>query len=355
MDWRGTTCHHLPMGRRRRAREAREEGQQAEGGKKAVETGKELVPALSGSGAALGGAALLGPPGVLLGPVASVGVKRLIERIDRVFRSAADEFVARQLGPIEGARVARTYNRAVEVIIERLRDGEGLRDDGFFDRVREDERTAAADVLEGVLQKARDAYEQRKAERLGDLFAFIATRADISPSHANYLLELADRLTYIQLLLLGIFAQEDRSGLPDWTSTGSFTPQETGLVAAIEDLGRQELVLRDDNRAVSTFSDVNPRQLKTVLNGLLLHEGMGLHEAEEEDWEEVLNELRRLGTLDADEGEARLDMVVPRGEDPSITRVQIGHQVVSRTPPVVRLEAEESAGAEDSEPEEAQS
>ena len=52
---------------------------------------------------------------------------------------------------------------------------------------------------------------------------------------------------------------------------------------------------------MSTFSDVNPRQLRTVLNGRLLHEGMRLHEAEEEDWNEVSDELWRLGTLDADE------------------------------------------------------
>jgi len=322
----------------RRAKEARER-QGAKGGSKAVETGKELVPALSGSGAAIGAAVFLGPPGALLGPIVSAAAKRLVERIDRVFRSAADEFEARQLGPVERERTARTYNRAVGAIVERLRAGEGLRDDGFFDDPREeDERTAADDVLEGVLLKARDAYEQRKAERLGDLFAFIATRPDISPSHANYLLELADRLTYIQLLLLGIFAQENRSQLPDWTSTGAFTPQEMGLVAAIEDLGRQELVVRDDNQAVATFTDVNPRQLRTVLNGLLLHEGMGLHEAEEEDWEEVLNALRRLGTVDADEGSTRLDMVVPRGAAAETTRVQMGHQVVHWTSPVVRLE-----------------
>jgi hypothetical protein len=277
-----------------------------------------------------------------------LAANRLVARVDKAFRSTADEFAARQLGPVERARISRTYNRAVEALVERLRNGEGLRNDGFFDHAREeDERTAADDVLEGVLSKARDAYEQRKAERLGDLFAFIATRADITPAHANYLLELVGRLTYLQLLLLGIFAQDDRSRLPDWASTGAFTPQEMGLVAAIEELGRQELVVRDDNQAVSTFSDVNPRQLRTVLNGGLLHEGMGLDKAEEEDWNELLDALWTVGTLDGDEGETRMDVVVPRGADPDITRVEINHQVVRRTPPVVRIEAEERGVDED--------
>ena len=80
------------------------------------------------------------------------------------------------------------------------------------------------------------------------------------------MIELADRLTYLQLALLGFFKDLDNSEFPDWESTGSFTELEAGFVAAIEDLGRQELVLRDDNRTVATFSDVNPRRLRTNLN-----------------------------------------------------------------------------------------
>lgn len=51
--------------------------------------------------------------------------------------------------------------------------------------------------------------------------------------------------------------------------------------------------------------------------------------------------------VDADEGKTRLDAVVPRGRDSEITRVEIGHQVVSRTPRVVRLAADEGATDEE--------
>lgn len=318
-----------------------DKGGDAEKGRKAAEVGKELVPAIGGSAASLGGVALLGPPGALLGGVTSVALRRLIAHVDRLFQTAEDEFVTRQLGPREQRRVALAYNRAAERIVEHLRAGEGLRDDGFFDQPRaEDQGTPAEEVLEGVLTKARDAYEQRKAERLGELAAFIAISPDISPPHANYLIELAGRLTYLQLLLLGLFARDDRSGTPDWVSSGLFTRYEMGLVAAIEELAHLGLIARDDNQRITTFTDINPRRLKTVLNGRLLHEAMQLNMAEPEDWDELGDTLSRLGTVDANE-RTRLEGLVPRGKPSNITRVKMDHQVVERPEKTLRLEDDE--------------
>jgi hypothetical protein len=205
-----------------------------------------------------------------------------------VFSDIEQEFIAQQLAPREVGRVAVAYNTAVISMMERLRAGERVRDDGFFPGAGEARGSFAHVALEGVLLKARDTYDQRKAERLGELYAWLAFHPEISPSHGNFLIELANRLTYTQLLLLGVFDQSP-PWLPDWQSTGAFTPLEMGFVAEIEELGRQELVLRDDNRPVLTFTDVNPRQLKTVLNGSLLCEAMHLDEAESEDWDELID------------------------------------------------------------------
>jgi hypothetical protein len=317
--------------------------------KKRTEIGTELVPSVGGSAASLGGVALLGPPGALLGAVTSVALKRLMARVDRLFQTAADEFAARQLGPREQRRVALAYNRAAERLVEHLQEGRGLRDDGFFEQVREDQGTAAEEVLEGVLTKARDAYEVRKAERLGELAAFIAVSPDISPPHANYLIELAGRLTYQQLVLLGFFALEDRSGMPDWASTGLFTRYEIGLVAAIEELAHLGLIVRDDNQPVASFTEVNPRRMQTVLNGRLLHEAMSLHKAEQEAVDEMIEALSRLGTVDASE-QTMLEGVVPRGEPPDRKLVPIDHRVVERPAKTLGLADEDRDSAVQDEP-----
>jgi hypothetical protein len=282
-----------------------------------------------------------GPFAALIAPFANAALKQLVARLglERVFSDAEHEFAAQQLAPRELGRVAVAYNTAVVKVMERLRAGDRLRDDGFFPGDGDVNGSPAHAALDGVLLKARDSYDQRKAERLGELYAWLAFHPEISPSHGNYLIELASRLTYTQLLLLGVFAQSP-PWLSDWQSTGAFTPLEMGLVAEIEELGRQELVVRDDNRSVVTFTDVNPRQLKTVLNGSLLCEAMNLKEAESEDWKELIDLLARLGKIEAKEGEAattRVDMVVPRGKPSDVTRVQLNHQVVTFSRPTVGL------------------
>ncbi|MCA1709538.1 MAG: hypothetical protein LC808_42170 [Actinobacteria bacterium] len=305
-------------------------------------TGTEITAGVGGTASSMGAVAVLGPWAALLGPVATTALKRLFTRlgVDRVFTDAREEFMAGQLGPREMQRVVAAYDAALRSLGDRLHAGEKLRDDGFFPGDHGASDSPAHQALEGVLLKARDSYEHRKAERLGELYAWLAVHPEIGPSHGNYLIELAGRLTYVQLLLLGIFALEDRSGLPDWESTGTFSPLEIGLVAAIEELGRQELVVRDDNKAVATFVDVNPQLLTTVLNGKLLCEAMNLHEAEAEDVEEVNALLVRLGKIESAGGEStttRIDVVVPRGRPPDVQRAKIGHQVVEFQPPTLGL------------------
>jgi hypothetical protein len=283
----------------------------------------------------------LGPFGALIAPFANAALKQLVARVgvERVFSDVEHEFVVQQLAPRELGRVAVAYNTAVVKVMERLRSGERLRDDGFFPGDGDANGSPAHAALDGVLLKARDSYDQRKAERLGELYAWLAFHPEISPSHGNFLIELASRLTYTQLLLLGVFAQPP-PWLPDWQSTGAFTPLEMGLVAEIEELGRQELAVRDDNRPVVTFTDVNPRQLRTVLNGSLLCEAMDLKEAESEDWKELIDLFARLGKIEAKHGKdttTRMDMVVPRGKPSDVTRVQLNHQVATFSRPTVGL------------------
>jgi hypothetical protein len=218
---------------------------------------------------------------------------------------------------------------------EHLKDGAKLRGDGFFPGDTHETESAAASALDGVLLKARDAHEQHKAEHLGKLWAWLAVHSEITPAHANYLIELAGGLTYLQLALLGFFKDYSQDEMPDWESTGAFTAVEAGFVSAIEDLGRRELVLRDDNRAVATFSDVNPRRLRTALNGVLLYEAMGLGMIEQEVVEEIIATLMRLGKIEGAAGESTrttMFMVVPRGKPADVQRVEIAHQVVKFKP-----------------------
>ncbi len=237
---------------------------------RAASAAADVAAGTAGTAAGVGGAVLLGPPGALLGPTVSSGVRKLLAMVgaDRAFIEAREDWVERQLSHVERRRLEASWEAFVASLNHRLESGEKIRNDGFFaDRRQEDDRSAGADFLEGVLAKARDAYEERKAQRLGELLSFVVTRPDISPGHAHYLLGLGDRLTYQQLLFLGALATDDRSWLPDWTSTGAMTWREAGTVTVLLELAREELLVRGDHRPVFTFTDVNPSQLRPALKG----------------------------------------------------------------------------------------
>lgn len=322
------------MARRRKNKSGRRRRAERRRGQSAGRAAIEAAPGVAGSGAALGGTAALGPAGALLGPAASTAVARFFKLtgLDCAFTSIAEQFAAR-----EQARAKMAFETAMKQIGERLDAGDGLRDDGFFDWSDEEREPSDAErILEGVVRAACETHEERKAERLGELYAFLAFNSDITTAHASYLVELTKRLTYQQLLLLGFFGSEGQ--LPDWSPTGMFTRHETGLVMAVLDLSGEGLVVRKDHKAIASFADINLAQMRTVLNGTILVEAMDLERAEPEDIEAIADALRRLGTMDADEGRVRAEAVVPPGSPKGTKRVKMDKRVVRFDHPAILLD-----------------
>jgi hypothetical protein len=103
---------------------------------------------------------------------------------------------------------------------------------------------------------------------------------------------------------------------------------------------------RTDHGVISTFADVNPALMRTVLDGSLLVEAMDLQRAEPEDWADLTEVLRRVGTVDAAEGRHRIEAVVPPGSPPDRRRVKVELRVVEISPPLMTPESPE-AGADD--------
>jgi hypothetical protein len=280
---------------------------------------------VAGSGAALGGVTIAGPAGALVGPITSDAASRFLRwsGLDQAFRSTAERFDDRGR-----KRAQLTFDAAITGIARLLDAGEGVRDDGFFDppEGQDDVPSDAEQVFEGVLRSACESHEHRKAERLGELFVYFAMSQDISSGHANRLVELTKRLTYQQLLLLGLF-YEPAGGLPDWTPSGAFSRREIGVTMAIAELAREGLIARKDNALISSWAQVNPAQMRTVLDGRVLVDAMSLTAAEKEDWEEIVTNLRYLGVIDADAGTTSMEAVVPPGS--SAKRVKIDKKLVS--------------------------
>jgi hypothetical protein len=241
-----------------------------------IEGGSEIAGASVGAAVGLVG----GVPGIVGGAAAGVAVTRGLKKVGAELRR-------RLLGPREQVRVGAAAAFAASRIAQLLEVGQTPREDGFFDAHSESERPAAEEVLEGVLLKARDAYEERKVKYLGNLYAHIAFIETISPAHANHLIELAAQLTYRQLVFLCITSSEQgRASMRDGDYRGdeaalsALGPDGMSLLTEVYDLYQRGL-LHGSGEAWISVADVNPRKATAQGSGVLLVRLMGLNEIDQ--------------------------------------------------------------------------
>lgn len=111
------------------------------------------------------------------------------------------EVTARLLSPRERARIDAVTDIATYRISARLLAGHTCRSDGFFDHL---EPGPSMELLEAVLLKARDSFEEKKVRHLGLFYANLVFSDYVSPESAHFLLKELERLTYRQLCLLAL-------------------------------------------------------------------------------------------------------------------------------------------------------
>jgi hypothetical protein len=164
---------------------------------KSEEKARDLVQ----SGSEIAGAAIGGAVGFLAaGPVGAAGAGALGVLIAKSLAQTADKVMSSR----EKARVGSVAAIAVARIAERVSNGDSPRSDFFTPGggLQSD----GAQLLEGVLLKARDEYEERKLHHLGRFYGNLAF-SNISASVASLLIKTFERLTYRQLLLLALICR----------------------------------------------------------------------------------------------------------------------------------------------------
>jgi hypothetical protein len=188
-------------------------------------------------------------------------------------RGLALEFRERVLGHREEVRVGAAISFASAKINEKLENGERLRDDGFFTD-EHDNRSTAKEVFEGVVLAAQREAEEKKVRLYGNLLANLAFESGIDRSQANFLLRLGEDLSYRQLCLLSLFAQNTllhggnnrlnlRTGdyREDWNTVATF--DLLVLLQEVYDLYQRGIVTNGWSAMIST-TDANPSQMSPV-------------------------------------------------------------------------------------------
>jgi hypothetical protein len=240
---------------------------------------------------------LIGPEAALAGPTVAWLSLPLLRRAGE----AVVNMVSRRGAERAGAALLVIGSDAQE----RDERGETPRTDGFSEP-RDGHRPDSDELLEGVLMYAAASYEERKVVLLGHLYDGIAFDATVTAEQAHYLLKLADRLTYRQLVALAALHDPERF---DRLATASYQRDEgsTGptdaLALELDDLAAQgiigirvegsdeiarpgELWGSSGRASAKAFQD-----LKLLPTGLDLHRLMRLHSIPAEDCQRFLNEL----------------------------------------------------------------
>ena len=259
-----------------------------------------LATELIEGGSDLAGAAAGAAIGLIGGPLGAVGGAATGAVLARVLRHVGSDLKQRLLGPREEVRVGAAAAYAGATIKALLDIGEHPREDEFFAAQEGGQRPPAEELLEGVLLKARDAYEEKKVKYLGTLFALVAFRAEISPAHANHLLGVASRLTYRQLVVLAVATDDggrtrlrDSSYRSDDQATQALGVEGVGLITEIYDLYQQGLLNDATGSAWISVRDVHPAAMRPQGSGHLLALLMGLAAIPHEDREDVYRLLAR--------------------------------------------------------------
>ena len=216
-----------------------------------------------------------GPVGAMAGAFSGPAIAKTIKLVAKEIN---DRFLAKR----EKIRIGATLNYAAQKIQQRLDAGDQIRQDDFFN-FEASARPPAEEILEGVLIASQKEHEEKKLEFYGNLVANLAFDSSYSLQEANYLLKVAQNLTYQQLCLLSLFGRSVH-GLrkTDYRGQGEFDTKLISLLQEIYELSSLGM-LNCSGEVLFSLTDVNPGKIKV--------QGTG----------EFLLKLMELGSIDIDE------------------------------------------------------
>ena len=185
-----------------------------------------------------------------------------------------------------------------------------MREDGFFQPRGEGLSSSAGELLEAVLRRAAETYEERKLPYLSRIFTAVAHDPGVPAADAQYLVGVANDLTYRQLVALSVLGRhnEHEEALISATvnQTEGTAERDPGLRLEIVDLINRQLVGVGDQFSASAVADplegLGPRdrigfgQLRLLPAGQLLVRLMGLESIDRKERDGWLRELGAAGT-----------------------------------------------------------
>ena len=216
------------------------------------------------------GTLIAGPAGAAVGGTFGAAATMAVKAIGH-------ELSSRVLSPREQVRVGGVFTLAAAEIVERCRNGESVRDDGFFG-TGDGGRSDAEEVWESTLLKSQREPEERKLPYMAHLLANLAFNAEISAAMAHQMTRAAESMTYRQLCILQLSANRERFNLRQESYRGQTGPVSKELYQILyeyHDLYNMGLINYGGTVGLS-LTDVNPGTSKPQALGADIYSEMRL-------------------------------------------------------------------------------
>ena len=251
-----------------------------------ISKGAQLAGGAAGPAAStVIGTFVAGPAGAVVGGAIGATVTMAVKAIGQ-------DLSLRVLSPREQARVGGVFTLAAAEIVERCRNGESVRDDGFFD-AEGGARSDAEEVWESMLLKSQREAEEKKLPYMAHLLANLAFNAEISAAMAHQMTKAAESMTYRQLCILQLSANKERFNLrqESYRGQGSFSKEQYQIIYEYHDLYNRGLINYGSTAAVA-LTDVNPSACTPQALGVDIYSQMRLFLIQDEDLEPIAAKLR---------------------------------------------------------------
>lgn len=251
-----------------------------------INKGAEIGGSAFGSAAgAVTGFLLGGPVGAALGGAVGASTASAI-------RWVGQELSSRHFAPREEARVGYVFTLAAAEIARRIREGENVRSDGFFNEGQQS-RSDAEEIWETVLLKAQREPEERKLPYLAHLLANLAFHPEIGVHMAHQVTKTCEQLTFRQLCILRLTVVGRTYGLreEDYRGQGTFTRDLYQLLHEYLDLYNRGFINFGGEVAFGP-TDIKPGSTTVQGIGADIYNLMQLWEIPDADIQPIAAQLR---------------------------------------------------------------
>lgn len=136
-----------------------------------------------------------------------------------------EDIISRTLSKREKERVSLTFLLTLSKIESNIKEGRTIRNDDFFDDSITN-RSAAKEILEGMLMISQKEFEEKKLKFIANLLGNIVFDERIDRFKANWLLKITEKLSYTQLCII-YYVFERKTIFFNWES--NYTRRESDI------------------------------------------------------------------------------------------------------------------------------